>query len=207
MKKQKLVLIPFLSMLFTLSAFADWESKTISEVAVMHARDDGKYDIFCTNGTREMVTDLDLRLNNVCPNLKSSKPTNILSLQKRADGDFDVVCRSLKKLVATEAQIIEGSVCGNNPPRVILEDGIYKVIEGYQSYYDQTITTKMEGEILKGLTLKAQQSGWTCELACEGLTCKGVRGDANCPSSVLDVLGPKQYRYRGNLPEAIFEKQ
>lgn len=202
-------MLPVLGLLFTLQAFGeDVLPATITDVAVMHGRDDGRYDVFCVNGNREVVTDLDIRLNNVCPNLKESKPTGILSLQKRSDGDYDVVCRNLRKLVATEEEILEGTVCAPATPKYYLETGVYKAVEGYMSYYDQDASSQLEGDRLISVSLKARSSGWTCVLDCQENRCRGRSSmNAECGRSVLEVLEPTKYKFNTGAGLATFKKQ
>lgn len=201
----KLMILSFLSFLF--AAVATVEASplaAIPDVAVMNGRDDGKYDVFCKNGNRELVTDLDLRLNNVCPNLRESKRTNILSLQRREDGMFDVVCRDLKKYIAAEAEIMMGTVC-DTKPRITLENGLYKVTSGHMSYYPQNITTDHEGD-LKSVQVNLD-NGWNCFMGCSGAVCKGTKGSSTCATYTLEVQDPKKYRFSDGRDTGIFEKQ
>ncbi len=206
MKKQlckcMYVLSSFLVVSVTASA-GDFELSSFRDVAVMHGRDDGRYDVFCVNGNREIVTDLDLHLNNVCPNETSSAPTNILSLQRRSDGQYDVVCRDLKKLVATEAEVLNGGVCNPSVPSVILQSGNFHPISGHTSYYPQIAKAVMDGSKLKEIQLSVKESGWSCQFACTGVSCKGKD---SCSGYSLEVLSPTQYRYMGSSAEAVFER-
>ncbi len=200
-------LLALCTLTITTARAEEFVPAAIADVAVMNGRDDGKYDVYCTNGNREVVTDLDLRLNNVCPNLKSSKPTGILSLQKRADGQFDVVCRDFKKIVATEAQVMEGNLCAPAAPKILLEEGIYKVISGYNNYYNQQIKPIIEGTVMTGVDLNVKETNWSCRFECKEALCQGKTNNSTCLASKIEVLGPKQYRYRSSYPEAIFAKQ
>jgi hypothetical protein len=203
--KKRLMFTLFV-MCFGLVEFAEANpTAAIPDVAVMSGRDDGKYDVFCKNGNRELITDLDLRLNNVCPNLRESKRTNILSLQRREDGKFDVVCRDLRKLVSEESEIKMGTACDPRVPRISLEDGYYKPTSGHMSYYPHTITTTHDGD-LKSLLIRIE-NGWNCKMDCAGAVCKGVSGSSSCGKYILEVQAPKKYRFTDKVDTAIFEKQ
>lgn len=174
----------------------------LKDTVVMQLREDGNYDVVCANGNREVVTDLDLRLKNVCPNLKSSTPTEILSLQRRNDGNFDIVCRDFRKIVATEEEIFDQNVCSK--PQIKLEGGRYYASEGYTSYYDQTISPTYEKSRLVGVHL-AVDNGWTCDLACVDGICQD---SGNCLSPRrLEVLSNTSYRFFSDgRNEAVFTK-
>jgi hypothetical protein len=205
MKKQTLTISAILSFLLALSAVAS-PSASIPDVAVMSGRDDGRYDVYCKNGNHEVVSDLDISLNNVCPNRTSSEPTLILSMQRREDGSFDIVCRDLKKIVATEAEILQGGVCDPEAPKLALEPGFYKVVSGHMSYYSHTVTTTQENGSLKEVQLRLE-NGWNCRMSCEGATCKGISGSSTCTGYTLQVLSPVKYQFSGSPGVGIFEKQ
>ncbi len=150
---------------------------TVDEIATFQQRDDGKYDVVCKSGEREVATDLDLQLNNVCPHKSTGKPSNILSVQKRDDGQFDVVCTDQSKKVATAQQIIDGSVCVSNPPtppKSVIEAGYYEAVSGYTSWCPQQVTPKMTGDTLTGLSIQhVGGCSVTSEYTCSGNVCNG----------------------------------
>lgn len=212
MKLKHGFLMAVLSMGAVASAVAEeFLPVTVNEIAVMNGRDDGKYDIFCTNGNREIVTDLDIRLNNVCPNLKSSKPTNILSLQKRSDGKFDIVCRDLRKLIATETELLKGDVCGATPPpppKLVIEAGNYKVVSGYQNYYPHVTAPVVNNGVMTSIDVSIRENGWKCRFECQETRCQGRTGGSSCTSYKIEVLSNTQYSFAtSNSDRAVFGKQ
>lgn len=147
--------LPILAAIFIMESgkanAATIQPMSVSDIGVMQLNEDGTYSVVCLNGNRETVTDLDIRLNNVCPNRTESEPTAILSLQKREDGNFDVVCRDFTKKVATAEEILAGGVCVPPEPKIELENGDYTVTSGYMSYCPQTIDAHHENGNLTSL--------------------------------------------------------
>ncbi|PWU18029.1 MAG: hypothetical protein C5B49_07790 [Bdellovibrio sp.] len=139
----------------------------LPDVAVAQQSSDGTYDVVCTDGHREKVTDVDLRLNNVCPNNSNSVVSGVLSLQKRSDGQFDVVCRDLTKLVATTDQILQNKVCAQSVPAVVIEDGVYTA----SGKLDCTIRASYTGTQLTGL--HAEFTGTSSDMTCAQNVCTG----------------------------------
>lgn len=161
------------SLASSLSFAGSIEVESLKDVAVAHQNEDGTYSVVCTNGNRETVTAVDVRLGNVCPNDKNSEPTQILSLQRRSDGQFDIVCRDLSKVVATEEQIIAGQVCtGSTPPpspEVVIEDGIYSATGSM----DCTIKAQYENGKLTGLSAAFVENNTSSEMTCDKNICTG----------------------------------
>lgn len=83
----------------------------IDDVMTMQVREDGRYDVICEDGSREIVTDADIRANDACPNSSNNEPTHIVSVQRRADGLFAVICDDLSHLTVTGAELVSGDVC------------------------------------------------------------------------------------------------
>ncbi len=160
------------------------------EIAVMQANANGTYDVVCTNGNRETVTALDLELNNVCPNRTSTMSTGILSIQRISDNKFSVVCKDFTRMEATSEEIISGKLCPLPP--VKLEDGMYKVTEGY-GFCPQKIEAKHEGSALKEVkvTIQSPCSGGSFTMKCKDATCEGTY-DYNF---VLEVLSDTSYSF------------
>lgn len=210
-----------LFVLFSIPAFAKIQVFAIGDIAVLQQAEDGSYDVVCTNGNREKVTDLDLRLGNVCPHQKSSTPTEILSLQLRDDGSFNVVCKDLSRKIATPEEIMKGDVCmaptptptpnptPTPPPQtdVVLEDGYYKPAPGNPgSYYDQEVKATHVDGALTALSIKYTGSGITANYAC---TKTGA--DTVCKSSdgyyTVTIIDSKSYKFSNGYDVATFTKQ
>ncbi|MGE0763299.1 MAG: hypothetical protein AB7N80_08475 [Bdellovibrionales bacterium] len=177
------------ALFFAVAAQADFDILSIDEVAVMQQKADGTYDVVCTNGNRETVTDLDLELNNVCPNKKTSKPSGILSLQRRADGDFDVVCRDLKKMIASTADLLAGQVCTSVAPPVVLEDGEYT--DNARYFCDQRIKTAYNNSVLSNVSVTFINCGGGVEMTCKDNFCEGTTSSNY--KFTLKVLNSKSY--------------
>jgi hypothetical protein len=173
----------------------------VGDVAVAQQNQDGTYDVICKNGNREKVTDLDLSLDNVCPNKTSSEPTNILSLQLREDGNFDVVCKDMRKVVAPPQDIIDGKVCLILAPAVGLESGHY--VASNENYYDHTVTAKTndKGE-LASLDLVFENGYGTVRVfTCEATECASTDGYS------LTVTGATAYRFHNGDVDVDFTKK
>jgi hypothetical protein len=192
--------ILLVALLISTQSMAQETIMSFGDIAVMQQNPDGTYDVICTNGNREVVSDLDLELGNVCPNKKSTQPTYILSLQKRADGSFDVVCRDLKRLVATEKEIFSGKVCA---PLLVIEDGNYEDSSGY--YCPQKLNAQMTGSSLTAviITLGGGCSG-TIDMSCANNLCKGTFGSIQY---TLKPLTLTSYEFVGNNKKGIFVKR
>jgi len=102
--------------IFVLSLFAcqTFAMRNISEVKGMQIRDDGSYDVICTDGSREIASPLDIRIGNICPNRPIVANANIISLQKRQDGQFNILCRDGSSVTASADDIVAGKPC--SPP-------------------------------------------------------------------------------------------
>lgn len=200
--------ITFLLALLTSWSMASAESlrivpASIADVAVMQENEDGTYDVVCTNGNRETVTDLDVNLGNVCPNRTSSTPTGILSLQKRQDGTFDVVCRDLPRKIASADEIMKGNVCIPPQPLVQLEDGNYTVTSGYMSYCPQEIKAHHAEGHLDSLIVYFRNP---CAASRDMLCTNNI-----CTSSdyKIEVIHNTSYRFsnRDGSEVGVFEKR
>ncbi len=151
--------------------FANAEANILGlpDVAVAQLNENGTYGVVCTNGNREQVTDVDIRLGNVCPNDRSSEVTGILSLQRRSDGNFDVVCKDLTKLVASPEDIIAGSIClgqASRPFRV--DDGLYE-----RDPYSVSCLIEPKYSEGKLVGLRARLDWSFAEMTCTGRICQG----------------------------------
>jgi hypothetical protein len=105
--------ILMLSLIIPAAARAQIAVKSIESLLSLQVRQDGKYDIICTDRKREVVTQVQLILGAVCPAHDVSAPT-IISLQRLQDGRFSVICNNLKRQVATSEEISTGKVCKND---------------------------------------------------------------------------------------------
>lgn len=179
----------------------------VKEIAVMQQNSSGKYDVVCTNGNRETVTDLDLELGNVCPNRTSTKPSGILSIQRMENNKFSVVCRDLKRIEATDEEIISGKACAHSIPKNQIEDGEYTVSSG-TDFCPQGLKAKHDGATVVEVMLKflSPCSGQTVALKCDGAVCKG---SLSSNSYSLEVLSPIEYRFTriSSGDSAIFKKK
>lgn len=184
----------------------DYRAESLAEVAVAQENADGTYDLVCTNGNRETVSAVDLRLGNVCPNDKNSRATGVLSLQKRSDGDFDVTCRDLSKIVATTEQILRNEVCANQEPEpqpeIVIEDGVYSS-RGASSCTIRGIYT---GGLLTGL--HASFPGTTSDMTCSNLVCTG-RFSGYPQLYTFKILSKRsfEYSYDNGSGRLIFQKE
>jgi hypothetical protein len=200
----------FMTLLFACSTgWAAMETMSLKEVAIIHDRGDGTYDVVCKDGSKETVKDLDIKLNNLCPNATKSEPTGILSLQYREDGQFNVVCRDLSRVVASEEQILKGEVCQSAPATdIILQDGTYKATRGHTSFYDQPLKATASGGKLLKVNINLA-NGASVTMDCAGKICKGRWSFGGYVQ--IRVENTKSYTYwtddgRGNLSEdALFE--
>jgi hypothetical protein len=183
--------------------------KTVGDIAVMQQNADGSYMVVCANGNREIDRDLDIKLNNVCPNQKSTTPTHILSLQRRADGSFDVVCNDLTKLVATTAEVVAGTVCEKKapPPSSVLNNGVYKAVSGDTNYCPHQITTHMNGTTLTGVTINfINPCNAVSETTCQGNLCSGTLDGSATTLQVVDTTH-YVFQYHNGDGEATFQYQ
>jgi hypothetical protein len=73
---------------------------------------DGTYQAICTNQSFETLTDLDLRLGNMCPQMTDTSSLQILSVQSRGDGLYNVICadNSFRAGISRE-KIMTGEAC------------------------------------------------------------------------------------------------
>ncbi len=180
------------SMLISVCASADIAVLSMNEVAVMQLRSDSQYDVICRNGNREVVSDLDIKYNNLCPHATTSTPTEILSLQYRTDGMFDVICRDGSREIVSSADVLSGKVCHKGPKPSFLRNGHYKSASGYR-WTDQDIT--VEGNPATGATkikVDPPAVNWTAYLECTTGTCRGTAGGHRF---VLQILTETSYRF------------
>jgi hypothetical protein len=171
------------------------------DIAVMQQNPDGTYNVVCKNGNREKITDLDLSLNNVCPNKTSSEPSNILSLQLRDDGKFDVVCKDLHRVVATPEDVVAGKVCAAVAPKVSLESGKYGASN--PDYFDHTVTAKANdnGELASLDIVFENGYGTVRTFTCKAAECASADGYS------LTVTGTTTYRFHNNDVDVDFTKK
>ncbi len=89
-------------------------------VSMQRTNSPDEYSVLCANGTKEIVTTIDLQLNNVCPHKNIVTLGKILSMQRREDGRFDVICRQNPTSVSvfSAQQIRDGVACADTklPP-------------------------------------------------------------------------------------------
>lgn len=81
-------------------------------VSVQH-RDDKNFDVVCKNRKSEVVSDLDLKLDNVCPRKVDLSRFAVTAIDYRADGDFNVICQNHELKVASRKQILTGTLCAS----------------------------------------------------------------------------------------------
>lgn len=189
--------------LFTVGTVAAFETFDLSKVASMQKRQDGRYNVICKTGNFEVVTDLDITLNNVCPHLTSTESLEIIAMQMRDDGKFDVMCSDYSRYVASREEILMGQVCRTK--RVQLEDGEYKAIKGHTSYYDQTIRTQHDKRgVLTHVKITLKANKWNASLQCEDNVCIGKSSSGR--KTTIEVLDKIRYKYIGSSNAAIFTK-
>jgi hypothetical protein len=99
-----------LSLFMSAATSAEISPKSVESLLSLQVRQDGKYDIICTDRKREIVTQPQLILGAVCPARDISAPT-FLSLQRLQDGRFSVICNNLSRQIATADEISSGKVC------------------------------------------------------------------------------------------------
>lgn len=88
------------------------ESKSgLEKVKVLSFVNAGKYLVLCENNEQELVTQLDLDLNNVCPRIKEAKPSNIKFAFNLGGEVFQVVCIDDTSKLASIEQIKNKEVC------------------------------------------------------------------------------------------------
>lgn len=163
-----------ISLLMILSPlWANGSDRSVSDAAVISLTSYGEYQVYCKDGSEEIVTSLDIKLDNVCPKLTSISDYEILSVHKNTDGTFDVVCKNLSKHTASKEELMEGTVCEKTPnpipsPQYSLKEETYYPVssESYfcDSYYiaDTVYDTSSN---LKSFTLGCTNSdswGFTC---------------------------------------------
>lgn len=193
-----------LAALFSSSAFAsNLVSLSVGDIAVAQVEEDGTYTVICKNGNRENVTDLDIKIGNVCPNLTESEPTEILSLQFRDDGAFDVVCRDMTKKVATAEEIMAGGVCAPIVPPLLIEDGSYTVQSGYMSWCPQRVQANYDNDgVLTSMDVSyLSPCGSSESYTCSGKVCTTSR-------YMLTILTPTSYEFANDdgSEAGVFQK-
>ena len=87
-------------------------------VSMQRTNNPDEYSVLCANGNKEIVTTIDLQLNNVCPHKNIETLGNILSMQRREDGRFDVICRQTPTSISiySAQQIRDGVACADPKP-------------------------------------------------------------------------------------------
>ncbi|HAG90587.1 MAG TPA: hypothetical protein DCL41_01875, partial [Bdellovibrionales bacterium] len=103
-------LIATLSMTLGTFAFGTTSPLSLGDTASVHLDPDGGYIAYCKNGDIEHISDMDLKLDNMCPRLEKIDSLGILSIQMREDGNFDVLCQDLSKATVTREEILSGKV-------------------------------------------------------------------------------------------------
>lgn len=168
----------FAFLVCTLSAAAvagTMKVTSVSDIGSMTRDQDGNFEVTCADGSTEYVSELDIKLNNVCPKIETANRSRIKSATKRADGLFDVTCVDGAVLIADATQIIAGGLC---PFMGVIEDGRYRAVSGHTSYYDQDLEVVYANGVMTGVNIKLD-NGYHAELTCNGMDCtgKGSNGD------------------------------
>ncbi|MCB0377729.1 MAG: hypothetical protein KDD33_04490 [Bdellovibrionales bacterium] len=150
-------------------ALADFSSLSINDAAVITLLADGSYQVNCKDGSIESASDLDIKLDNICPKLTSVPAYDILSVQKREDGMFDVVCKDLSKHIASQEDLMAGKVCSEHPPQFSLQEGIYLPLSTDSYFCDDYQVSEVEsnasGEVVSFNYHCTTDSPWpfTCQ--------------------------------------------
>ena len=200
----------------TLSA-ADLKPMTLDNIASIQKNEDMTYSVICQNDSRETVTNVDLKLDNVCPKLIETGDLGILSIQKNADGSFQVVCTDKTVKTADKEEILEGNVCApsedngqNENPVYLLSEGTYRANPNPHSFCEQQIRPHSIDGILTTLDLQFCSNSWFT-LTCSENYCSGKH--PNWPNNGFDVIPTAENTYKlirytnGNIDgEAIFTK-
>ena len=87
-------------------------------VSMQRTSNPGEYSAQCASGSTEIVTEWDIKNNNLCPHISIPQPSGIVSMQRRGDGRFDVLCAAdiANSRVISAEDIVAGKACGNVAP-------------------------------------------------------------------------------------------
>ncbi|MEY4630815.1 MAG: hypothetical protein RIQ81_935, partial [Pseudomonadota bacterium] len=88
----------------------------IDDAVSVISRDDGKFDVTCKDGTKEVVTGSQLKNGDVCGGSDAPVPGNgVHAFFAKGGGSFYVLCDDKSWELGTAGQIQNGSVCGTDP--------------------------------------------------------------------------------------------
>lgn len=154
---------------------------SLDDIASVQRNPDGTYAVICRDLSEERVTDMDLKVNNVCPHSTQIDSLLILSVQKREDGNFDVVCRDLTRKVAARDEIMNGKVCTQpiQPPnsKYDLAEGLY-LPESTDTFFCENYTLSnrhSSGGQIQSFSLTCP-NGTTFRFTCAIDQCKEAEG-------------------------------
>ncbi len=88
------------------------ETWSVSDVKSMTLRADGKYDVVCENGTKEVVTARQISDDEVCGGAAPVPGPEVSAVYSRPEGGFFVLCKNKTWEIATAQMIQHGKVCG-----------------------------------------------------------------------------------------------
>lgn len=83
----------------------------VKDVAAIQQQVDGTYNVYCVNGTQEVVTASDLAIENVCPYVKPGVPACIKSIIKLPGDVFEAICQDGTYARGSAEDVKQGRVC------------------------------------------------------------------------------------------------
>lgn len=114
-----LSLILFSSQISIASGF---DIRSISDVSSIVARPDGRYDVTCKDGSKEVASMEQIRLGVVCGGGAVQHP-EIEAIFAKSGGEFYVLCKSGNWETKTAADIEQGNVCSGGATNPDLPSG------------------------------------------------------------------------------------
>jgi hypothetical protein len=92
-------------------------TNNLGSLVSLQVRDDGRYDVICKNGGKEVANSVQLMLGSICP-AGAIKTASFLSIQVTQDGKYSVICHDKDQShhVVTSDDIANGRVCMTQAP-------------------------------------------------------------------------------------------
>lgn len=197
MNSKGIILVCLMGLLSSMGFAVDTFS--VGKIQKISARVDGNYNISCENALQEVATDLDIRLNNVCPVVSSVPSLNFQSVEGIGEGTFAVVCTDGSHKVVTKEQMTSGEVCPPLPESYSVVAGNYapKTRDRYfcKRYNVNQVVTD-ENQQIKSFGLKCRFAGnWN--FLCEKGRC--TSGEGRTITLQSNVKNTFKYESEGNV--------
>lgn len=86
----------------------------LEEILTMQNWSSSGYHAICADGSKELLNNIDIKLNNACPKGDTNAANNILVMHQLVSGKFDVTCVDMSRFEVSLEEIINSRVCADH---------------------------------------------------------------------------------------------